>query len=119
MKRPARDGDGEKYRAERHREAVTQRQGKSGHERTMVRVPPVVCKGRAHGAGETPQSGTSYDRHDGPMHLMLGAVGDLGRHLSRNIGDVTSIDVITDGGGRDLGLRIAHGQRETVITLTK
>jgi hypothetical protein len=78
--------------------------------------PEIGARAQEHGY---PLTGVSYDRHDGQVHLMLGAVGDLGRHLSRNIGDVTSIDVITDGAGRDLGLRIAHGQGETVITFMK
>jgi nucleotide-binding universal stress UspA family protein len=81
-----------------------------------VEDPEIGARAQEHGY---PLAGVSYDRHDHQVHVMLGALGDRKRHLSRNIGDVTSIDVITDGLGRDLGLRISHGAGETVVSFTR
>jgi nucleotide-binding universal stress UspA family protein len=78
--------------------------------------PEIGARAQEHGY---PLAGVSYDRHDHHVHVMLGAMGDMRRHLSRNIGDVTSIDVITDGQGRDLGLRISHGTGETMVSFTR
>ena len=77
--------------------------------------PEFGARAQEHGY---PLTGVSYDHHDHQVHIMLGAVGDMKRHLSRGIGDVTSIDVTTDGNGLDLGLRIAHGVGETVVSFT-
>jgi hypothetical protein len=46
---------------------------------------------------------------------MFGELGDLDRHLSRSIGDVTRIDVLKNEGGRDTALRIAHGAGQTLL----
>ena len=78
--------------------------------------PEIGARAQEHGY---PFAGASYDRQDHRVHLMLGELGDRKRHLSRSIGDVTSMDVISDGQGRDLALRIAHGVGETVVTFTR
>lgn len=78
--------------------------------------PEIGARAQEHGY---PFAGASYDRHDHQVHLMLGELGDRKRHLSRSIGDVMSMDVISDGQGRDLALRIAHGVGETLVTFTR
>ncbi|HEV8216545.1 MAG TPA: universal stress protein, partial [Gemmatimonadaceae bacterium] len=49
-----------------------------------------------------PFLGATYDRHDGRVELMVGELGDVQRHLTRSIGSVSSIDVLTNERGRDL-----------------
>jgi nucleotide-binding universal stress UspA family protein len=78
--------------------------------------PELGARAQEHGY---PFAGASYDRHDQQVHLMLGELGDRTRHLSRSIRGVTSMDVISDGQGRDLALRIAHGVGETLVTFTR
>lgn len=65
-----------------------------------------------------PFLGATYDRHDGRVELMLGELGDVQRHLTRSIGSVSGIDVLTNEGGRDLALRIAHGAGQTLLTFS-
>ena len=65
-----------------------------------------------------PFLGATYDRHDGRVELMLGELGDVGRHLTRSIGSVSGIDVLSNERGRDLALRIAHGAGQTLLTFS-
>jgi nucleotide-binding universal stress UspA family protein len=65
-----------------------------------------------------PFLGATYDRHDGRVELMLGELGDVQRHLTRGIGSVSGIDVLTNERGRDLALRIAHGAGQTLLTFS-
>ena len=65
-----------------------------------------------------PFLGVTYDRHDGRVELMLGELGDVQRHLTRGIGSVSGIDVLTNERGRDLALRIAHGAGQTLLTFS-
>ncbi|HET7372829.1 MAG TPA: universal stress protein [Gemmatimonadaceae bacterium] len=63
-----------------------------------------------------PLLGASYDHHDGRVELMFGELGDVQRHLTRSIGSVSGIDVLTNERGRDIALRIAHGAGQTLLT---
>jgi nucleotide-binding universal stress UspA family protein len=65
-----------------------------------------------------PFLGATYDPHDQRLGLMFGELGDVGRHLTRSIGGVSGIDVLTNDRGRDLALRIAHGSGQTLLTFT-
>ncbi|HEY6828274.1 MAG TPA: universal stress protein [Gemmatimonadaceae bacterium] len=65
-----------------------------------------------------PFLGATYDRHDGRVELMLGELGDVGHHLTRSIGAISSIDVLSNERGRDLALRIAHGAGQTLLTFS-
>jgi nucleotide-binding universal stress UspA family protein len=65
-----------------------------------------------------PFLGATYDVHDHRVGLMFGELGDVGHHLTRSIGGVSGIDVLTDDRGRDLALRIAHGSGQTLLTFT-
>ena len=63
--------------------------------------PPVV------NVLERPEWGTG-------ARLIHSPLGDL--DLSRSIGHVAGIDVLTDDRGRDVALRIAHGAGQTLLT---
>jgi len=65
-----------------------------------------------------PFLGATYDRHDGRVELMLGELGDVGHHLTRSIGSVSSIDVLSNERGRNLALRIAHVAGQTLLTFS-
>jgi hypothetical protein len=52
------------------------------------------------------------------VEIMLGDLGG-GDHLTRNIGDVTAIDLLRDGEEHDLALRVEHGAGQTLLTLTR
>jgi universal stress protein E len=57
-----------------------------------------------------------YDSHDQRLQIMLGDSTARGRHLTRSIGGVVGVDVLTDGKGHDVALRIEHGTSQTLLT---
>ena len=63
-----------------------------------------------------PLRGITFDPHDQRVDIMLGLPKAGEAHLSRSIGDVTSLDVVTDNDGNDLALRVRHGAGQTVLT---
>jgi len=63
-----------------------------------------------------PLMGAAFDVHDQHVQLMFGAPGGATYHLTRSIGGVNSIDVLRDERGRDLAIRIAHGNGQTLLT---
>ena len=63
-----------------------------------------------------PLLGASYSARDNRLELMLGDRHAGGRHLSRSIGGVSSVDVLTDGAGADIALRVQHGTSQTLLT---
>ncbi|HMA22488.1 MAG TPA: universal stress protein [Gemmatimonadaceae bacterium] len=75
--------------------------------------PEIGAQAQEH---DYPLLGATYDQHDGRVELMFGELGDPDRHLSRSIGNVGRIDVLTDEQGRDVALRIAHGAGQTLLT---
>jgi len=66
-----------------------------------------------------PFLGAAYDHHDRRVELMLGDFGGPGRHLTRGISNVTSIDELKDEKGRDWILRVRHGLGQTILTLAR
>jgi hypothetical protein len=66
-----------------------------------------------------PLLGASYDHHDGRVELMLGELGYDGRHITRSIGDIRSIDVLRNEAGADVALRIAHGAGQTLLVFIR
>ena len=66
-----------------------------------------------------PLLGATYDFHDGRVELMLGDLGSVERHLTRSIGDVRTIDILTGADDRDIALRIAHGAGQSLLTFTR
>jgi nucleotide-binding universal stress UspA family protein len=75
--------------------------------------PEIGAQAQEH---DYPLLGATYDQHDGRVELMFGELGDIDRHLTRGIGDVARIDILTDDRGRDIALRIAHGAGQTLLT---
>lgn len=63
-----------------------------------------------------PLRGVAFDAHDQRVEIMLGADGAGEPHLSRSIGGVTSLDLLTDTEGNDVALRLRHGAGQTVLT---
>jgi nucleotide-binding universal stress UspA family protein len=63
-----------------------------------------------------PFVGASYDPHDRRVELMLGEPHAGRMHLSRSIGGVDSVAILTEPSGRDGGLRIGHGSGQTLLT---
>lgn len=57
-----------------------------------------------------------YDAHDRRVQISLGDRTATGRHLSRSIGGVNAVTVLTDGRGNDVALRIGHGASQTLLT---
>ncbi len=66
-----------------------------------------------------PFLGAAYDHHDRRVEIMLGDFGGPGRHLTRGIANVTSIDELRDEKGRDWILRLRHGLGQTILTLAR
>jgi nucleotide-binding universal stress UspA family protein len=66
-----------------------------------------------------PLLGTSYDVRSASVELMLGDAAPGGRHLTRRIGGVSALDVLTDGAGTDVALRVQHGTSQTLLTFAK
>jgi nucleotide-binding universal stress UspA family protein len=75
--------------------------------------PEIGAQAQEH---DYPLLGATYDPHDGRVELMFGELGDIDRHLTRGIGNVGRIDILTDDRGRDIALRIAHGAGQTLLT---
>jgi len=75
--------------------------------------PEIGAQAQEH---DYPLLGATYDRNDGRVELMFGELGDRDRHLSRSIGNVGRVDVLTDAQGRDIALRIGHGAGQTLLT---
>jgi nucleotide-binding universal stress UspA family protein len=63
-----------------------------------------------------PLIGAAYDAHDQRLELMLGDRTASGRQFSQRIGGVVGIDVLTNGRGHDVALRIEHGSSQTFLT---
>jgi nucleotide-binding universal stress UspA family protein len=64
-----------------------------------------------------PLRGTSYDPHDQRVEIMLGELGTGKPHISRSIGDVEALEILTEKGGKDIALRVLHGGGQTILTL--
>jgi nucleotide-binding universal stress UspA family protein len=80
--------------------------------------PEIGAQAQEH---DYPLLGATYDPHDGRVEIMLGELGDVNHHLTRSIGHVDAIDVLSDDqseGGRDIALRVAHGAGQTLLTFT-
>jgi nucleotide-binding universal stress UspA family protein len=78
--------------------------------------PEIGAQAQEH---DYPLLGAAFDTHDCRVELMLGELGDVGRHLTRGIGGVSRIDILKDDSGRDIALRIAHGFGQTLLTFVE
>ncbi|MDB4880023.1 MAG: putative universal stress protein [Gemmatimonadetes bacterium] len=63
-----------------------------------------------------PLLATSYDGRTGRVELVFGDARAGGRRLARSVGDVMAVDVLTDGRGQDVALRVQHGTSQTLLT---
>ena len=66
-----------------------------------------------------PFLGASFSDRDGRLDLILGEQYAGGRHLARTMGSIVAVDVLTDGAGHDLALRVQHGSSQTLLTFAK
>jgi nucleotide-binding universal stress UspA family protein len=78
--------------------------------------PDIGAQAQEH---DYPLLGATYDPHDGRVELMFGELGEVGRHLTRSIGDVDEIDTLTNEAGRDIALRLSHGAGQTLLTFAE
>jgi nucleotide-binding universal stress UspA family protein len=90
---------------------------KNAGRRTRLEVddPDIGAQAQEH---DYPLRGVSYDSHDDRIEIMLGdqGLGRRARHLSRGIAGADAVDVLSDAGGRDIALRVRHGQGQTLLT---
>ena len=63
-----------------------------------------------------PLLGVSYSDRDGRLDLMLGDNAADGRHLARTMRSIVAVDVLKDGDGRDVALRVLCGASQTLLT---
>jgi len=66
-----------------------------------------------------PLISASYDDDSGRIELVFGEIGGIGRHVSRRMGDVDSIEVLRDENGEEIALRMSHGAGQTLLTLAE
>jgi nucleotide-binding universal stress UspA family protein len=66
-----------------------------------------------------PLLGVTYYHVDGRVEIMLGELGVGEAHLSRSIGDIEQLDVITSREDDDLALRLRHRDGQTLLTLIR
>jgi nucleotide-binding universal stress UspA family protein len=78
--------------------------------------PEIGAQAQEHGY---PLLGVTWDHHDERVEIMVGDFDGTGRHLTRGIGGVTEIDLLSDKAGRDWILRIAHPPGQTILTLKR
>ena len=83
--------------------------------RVTIEVDDPELGSQAQG-DDFPLLGVAYDRHDGRVEVMLGDVDGAGLHLTRGIADVTDIELLRDGDGRDITLCIKHGKGQTLVS---
>ncbi len=83
--------------------------------RTIIEVDDLEIGAQAQ-EYNYPLLGVSYSERDGRVDLMLGDRTSGGRHLARTMGSVVAVDVLTDGVGNDIALRIQHGASQTLVT---
>lgn len=61
--------------------------------------------------------GVACDPRDGRIEIMLDDGERMGAHLTHSIRSATDVSVLTDDGGRDWVLRIAHPGGQSLLTL--
>lgn len=69
--------------------------------------------------GDYPLLGVTFDPVDHRVEIMLGELGAGEPHLSRSVGDVERIDVLTNREDQDIALRLRHGAGQTLLTLIR
>lgn len=62
-----------------------------------------------------PFLGATYDPKNDHVELMFGDLVNGSRHLARSIADVSAVTLQSDSAGRDIALRIQHGDGQTLV----
>jgi hypothetical protein len=89
--------------------------GRNAGRRTRLEVDDPAIGAQTQETGYV-FTGAFYDTHACRVQILLGEPGAGRVHLSRSIGDVDSVSVLTDASERDTALRIAHGSGQTLLT---
>jgi len=63
--------------------------------------------------------GVVYDRRDKRLQIMLGTFGGVGPHVTHTIGDVQSIDILSDDAGHETTLRIQQADAQTLLRIDR
>jgi nucleotide-binding universal stress UspA family protein len=85
--------------------------------RTVVEVDDLAWGAQVLESGY-PFQGVTFDPHDQRVELMLGDGKGASPHVTRGIGNVQEVSIVTDGRGRDTGLLISHAPGQTILTFT-
>lgn len=64
-----------------------------------------------------PLLGVAFDPRDRRVDILLGRLGSGEQHVSRSIGGVESLDVLTDDDGKEIALRVRHREGQIILTL--
>lgn len=88
---------------------------RNGGRRTILEVDDLELGAQAQ-EYNYPLLGASYDERADQVELMLGDGTPARRHLTRSIAGVRAVDVLTDGKGHDVALRVQHGSSQTLLT---
>ena len=59
--------------------------------------------------------GVAFDPHDRSVAIMLGELEGTERHITHVVHDVVAIDVLTTEQDRDVALRLARGDGQTIL----
>jgi hypothetical protein len=86
--------------------------------RTRLQVDTPEIGSRAQEA-DHPLLGVTFDPVDERVEIMLGELGAGEPHLSRSVGEVETLDILTNGEDQDIALRLRHGTTETILTLIR
>ena len=96
--------------------ALTEFTRRNASRRALLEVDDAELGAQAQ-EFDYPFRGAAFDHNDGRITLMFG--GDdfaAGHHLTRGIARPIGVDVLSEPGGQDIALRIAHGQGQTLMT---
>ena len=97
------------------KELLTTFSQRNAGRRTILEVDDLELGAQAQ-EYNYPLLGTMYDERAARVELMVGDGLAGGRHLARSIGNVSAVDVLTDGEGHDVALRVQHGTSQTLLT---
>jgi hypothetical protein len=63
--------------------------------------------------------GLAFDHRDNRIEIMLGGFEGAGPHLTHTIGNVDSLDLVTDAEGSDTALQIEHNGVRTLLYIRR
>lgn len=117
---PARDPDRTRARppATAWTDLLTDFTRRNAGRRTILEVDDLELGAQAQ-EYNYPLLGASYDARAERVELILGDGSADGRHLTRRIGGARAVDVLTDGEGHDVALRVQHGPSQTLLTFAR